>query len=84
MMSEMFDVADVALAVEEAGEDEAGEDEAGEERYLRETLAMLQESYAKAAKPYIDRLVSIHAMRPLAPMIMPVGQAQALGLQGEE
>jgi hypothetical protein len=53
---------------------------AAEERYLRETLAILQESYAKAAKPYIDRLVAIHAMRPPAPMIVTVEQAQELGL----
>jgi hypothetical protein len=38
------------------------EADATEERYLREMLAMLHESYAKAAKPYIDRLVAIHAM----------------------
>jgi len=51
-----------------------------EERYLREHIAMLQESYAKAAKPYIDRLVAINAMRRPAPMIVTVAQAQALGL----
>ena len=51
-----------------------------EERYLRETLAMLHESYAKAAKPYIDRLVAINAMRQPAPMIVTPEQAQALGL----
>ncbi len=54
--------------------------DAAEERYLRETLAMLHESYAKAAKPYIDRLVAINAMRPPAPMIVTLEQAQALGL----
>lgn len=53
---------------------------ATEERYLRETLAMLHESYAKAAKPYIDRLVAINAMRQPAPMIVTLEQAQALGL----
>ncbi len=53
--------------------------DAAEERYLRETLAMLQESYAKAAKPYLDRMVEIHAMRPPAPMIVSLEQAQALG-----
>ena len=54
--------------------------DAAEERYLREMLAMLQESYAKAAKPYIDRLVEIHSMLPPAPMIVTLEQAQALGL----
>jgi hypothetical protein len=53
---------------------------ASEERYLHEMIAMLQESYAKAAKPYVDRLAAIYAMRPPAPMIVPVEQAQALGL----
>ena len=51
-----------------------------EERYLRETLAMLQEDYGKAAKPYIDRLVAIHAMRPPAPMVVTLEQARMLGL----
>ena len=53
--------------------------DAAEERYLRETLAMLQESYAKAAKPYLDRLVALHS-RSLPPMLVLVEQAQALGL----
>jgi hypothetical protein len=46
--------------------------DAAEERYLRETLAMLQESYAKAAKPYIDRLVAISSMRQPAPVVMSI------------
>ena len=50
-----------------------------EERYLRETLAMLQESYAKAAKPYIDRLASLHSRR-VPQILVTVEQAQALGL----
>ncbi len=50
-----------------------------EERYLRETLAMLQESYARAAKPYIDRLVALHS-RSVPQMLVTVEQAQALGL----
>ena len=45
----------------------------------RETLAMLQESYAKAAKPYIDRLVTLHS-RSVPQMIVTAEQAQALGL----
>ena len=54
--------------------------DAAKERYLRETLARLHESYAKAAKPYIDRLVAINAMRQPAPMIVTREQAQVLGL----
>ena len=53
--------------------------DAAEERYLRETLAMLQESYAKAAKPYIDRLVALHS-RSVPQMVVTLEQAQALGL----
>ena len=52
--------------------------DAAEERYLRETLAMLQERYAKAVKPYIDRLVAIHAMRPPAPIVMSVDRLHDL------
>lgn len=51
-----------------------------EERYLRETLVMLQESYAKAAEPYVERLALISSRRPPAPIVIPVEQAQALGL----
>ena len=53
--------------------------DAAEERYLRETLAMLQESYAKAAKPYIDRLVALRS-RSVPQMLVTVEQAQSLGL----
>ena len=53
--------------------------DAAEERYLRETLSMLQESYAKAAKPYMDRLVAMHS-RSIPQMLVTVEQAQALGL----
>lgn len=47
-----------------------------EERYLQEILAMLQEEYAKAAKPYIDRLVAIRMMEQPRPMILTIEQAQ--------
>lgn len=50
--------------------------EGAEERYLHEMLAALHEGYAKAAKPYIERLVAIHMMRPPTPVIMTVEQAQ--------
>ena len=52
-----------------------------EERYLRETLAILQESYSKAAKPYIDRLVVIRSTRPPAPMMVTREQAEAMGFK---
>ena len=41
-----------------------------EERYLHEHIAILQRSYEAAAKPYIDRLVSIRSMR-LGPIAVP-------------
>ena len=41
-----------------------------EEDYLHEALAMLQESHAKAAKPYIARLVAIQAMKPPQPIMV--------------
>ena len=34
-----------------------------EERQLRETIATLQDSYVKAAKPYVDRLVELNNLR---------------------
>ena len=40
-----------------------------EERYCHQMLAMLQESYVKAAKPYMDRLVRINAMQPVSILI---------------
>ncbi|OYW62736.1 MAG: hypothetical protein B7Z31_00250 [Rhodobacterales bacterium 12-65-15] len=41
-----------------------------EERYLREMIAMLHESYTKAAKPYFDRLAMIYALRPAPRMFV--------------
>ena len=49
-----------------------------EEDYLHEMLAMLQESHAKAAKPYIDRLVAIQAIKPPEPIFVTVEQSEAL------
>jgi len=51
-----------------------------EERHLHEMLRMLQESYAKAAKPYIDRLAAIQSARPPPPMLVTREQAEAMGL----
>ncbi len=47
-----------------------------EERRLREILAVLQENYAKAAKPYLDRLAEMHVMRQPATMILTLEQAR--------
>lgn len=58
-------------------------DDMTEEQYLREILAVLENDYAKAAKPYIDRLTAIYAMRAPAPIIMQRDQAQMLGLMPE-
>lgn len=55
-------------------------DEYTEERYLREILAELQESYSKAAKPYIDRLIAIECMKPMPPLIVTLEQANAMGI----
>ena len=46
-----------------------------EERSLVKKLASLQESYAMEAKPFIDRLVSIRAMRPTPQMMVTLEQA---------
>lgn len=41
-----------------------------EERQLKEVLAGLQRKYARAAKPYVDRLVHIYSLRPLPPIVI--------------
>lgn len=51
-----------------------------EERYLRETIAMLNAHHEKMIKPYIDRLVEIHKYRPQPAMMVTREQADALGL----
>lgn len=56
---------------------------AAEERHLREMLAMLQNSYEKAAKPYVDRLVALHS-RSQPQMFVTIEQAQALGLMPDK
>ena len=38
-------------------------EESDDERVLHEILAQLQAEYAKAAQPYIDRLVRIRSLR---------------------
>lgn len=53
-----------------------------EERYLHEMLSLLQEQYARAAKPYIDRLAQIHAMRMPAPMIITLIADMIPSIQG--
>jgi hypothetical protein len=39
------------------------DDQSAEERYCHEAIRALQLSFNKAAKPYIDRLVSIRSLR---------------------
>jgi hypothetical protein len=43
-----------------------------EERNLREIIHALYTEYARAAKPYIDRLVAINAMRAPEPLVLPL------------
>ena len=50
-----------------------------EERFLRETLTMLREGYAKAAMPYIERLVELHRLRPQS-ILVTVEQAREMGI----
>lgn len=50
-----------------------------EERYLIDILAGLQESYAKSAQPYIDRLAAIRSAKQPPPIYLTMEQAQALG-----
>lgn len=52
-----------------------------EEEYLHEAIAALQKQYARAAKPYIDRLVAIQSMKSPPPMFISVEQATLLGLK---
>lgn len=47
-----------------------------EERYIHQTLAILRESYEKAAKPYLDRLYAIHARRPPPTILIPAGDTR--------
>ena len=48
-----------------------------EEDYLREMVAKLQAEYAKAAAPYIERLVLIYSLRPAPPVIVTLTPEQA-------
>ncbi|MDD5371428.1 MAG: hypothetical protein PHQ40_20305 [Anaerolineaceae bacterium] len=52
-----------------------------EERYLHEMVAMLQESYAKMAQPYLNRLAEIQYLKQGPdPVLVTVEEAIALGL----
>lgn len=53
------------------------QDLADEERHLRDALAILQEDYARASKPYVDRLVELHNMRLPTMVVMDNGSAVA-------
>jgi len=55
-----------------------------EELCLLEIRDNLRKSYAKAAKPYIDQLETIHARRRPKYVIMTVEQAKELGIKGSE
>lgn len=51
-----------------------------EERYCREMIALLKESYERAAKPYVDRLVKLNSIKPPMPICMSFEDAKAIGL----
>ena len=50
------------------------------ERYLVGEIQRIQEAYQLAAKPYIDRLMHLHSLRPMPPVIITMEQAKAFGL----
>ena len=54
---------------------------ADEEALLIDVLNQLQESYNRAAKPYVDRLVVLRSLRPMPPMLVTYEQAKALGIE---
>lgn len=41
-----------------------------EEEYCMEMLRLIREQYEKDAKPYLDRLASLHATRPKPRMLI--------------
>ena len=54
-----------------------------QERQLLEMIAFLQKEYAKAAKPYIDRLVAIRQRRINPRMMIVTEQRQDLSISPE-
>ena len=51
-----------------------------EECYLREQVRFLHESYQRAAKPLIDRLVEIEMMKPPKPFFVALEQSKFLAI----
>ena len=47
-----------------------------EEQHCYQMLAELRQSYERAAKPYIDRLVAIKSMQPSPSITLTVDQAR--------
>ena len=54
-----------------------------QERQLLEMIAFLQKEYAKAAKPYVDRLIAIRQRTITPQMIVTLEQAQSLSINPE-
>jgi len=54
-----------------------------QERQLLEMIDFLQKEYAKAAKPYVDRLIAIRQRTITPQMIMTLEQAQSLSISPE-
>ena len=50
-----------------------------EEQYCHEALAALRESYERAAKPYIARLVAIECRKTPQPIFVTISHASQLG-----
>ena len=42
-----------------------------EEQYLLEQIDLLRREYEKVAKPYIDRLAQLQALKPVPPVFFP-------------
>jgi hypothetical protein len=55
-----------------------------EERYCHERLDLLRREYEKDAKPIIDLLVSINAMKPPQPLWFTLDQFADLGFTVSE
>lgn len=52
-----------------------------EEQYILDALRLVQESYRRAAQPYMDRLVNLRAMRPSEPFYITQEQFDALNIK---
>jgi hypothetical protein len=50
-----------------------------EEQYLHETLDWIREDYARAAKPYIDRLIFLKSLKPTQ-YVITEEQAKIMGI----